>query len=212
STAGLLQYYYFYDWTVEYDYFCGRTPVEIEVAASEIAVQAAFEPLDTTIDLALGGNELAFTDQSEGAISWLWNFGDGSTSTEQNPIHAYSDTGLYQVTLTVIGAEGCSNSTGGSVQVSESLISSISTPSGSWEMSIFPNPAQENIFISLALDQPTTVRLTLYDLVGRPARAHNIEWAGPDALEFSLVGLPAGAYVLVAETEQGRLARRLIKH
>ncbi|WP_345952435.1 PKD domain-containing protein [Mucilaginibacter sp. PAMB04168] len=32
--------------------------------------------------------------------SWRWNFGDGSASTQQNPTHAYADTGLYKVTLT----------------------------------------------------------------------------------------------------------------
>ncbi len=33
--------------------------------------------------------------------SWYWDFGDGSSSTEQNPVHAYSDTGYYVVCLTV---------------------------------------------------------------------------------------------------------------
>jgi PKD repeat protein len=33
--------------------------------------------------------------------SWLWEFGDGSTSTEQNPQHIYNDTGFYNVTLIV---------------------------------------------------------------------------------------------------------------
>jgi parallel beta-helix repeat protein len=43
-----------------------------------------------------------FTDQSTGTLkSWEWNFGDGTTSTEQNPNHTYSKAGTYQVTLTV---------------------------------------------------------------------------------------------------------------
>jgi PKD repeat protein len=43
-----------------------------------------------------------FTDQSTGgAIAWLWNFGDGTTSTLQNPTHTYSSQGWYTVTLTV---------------------------------------------------------------------------------------------------------------
>ncbi len=46
-----------------------------------------------------------FTDLSrvnEGNItSWLWDFGDGSTSTEQNPVHIYNNTGTYFVKLTV---------------------------------------------------------------------------------------------------------------
>jgi PKD repeat protein len=48
-----------------------------------------------------------FTDQSTGEItSWLWDFGDGLTSTEQNPTHIYSDSGTYTVSLAVTDPEG----------------------------------------------------------------------------------------------------------
>lgn len=42
-----------------------------------------------------------FTDKSIGATSWLWDFGDGTTSTEQNPVHTYIFSGTYVVKLTV---------------------------------------------------------------------------------------------------------------
>lgn len=42
-----------------------------------------------------------FRDTSQGADSWLWDFGDGSTSTLQNPLHTFPTQGSYQVTLTV---------------------------------------------------------------------------------------------------------------
>lgn len=41
---------------------------------------------------------------------WLWDFGDGVTSTNMNPTHAYTDTGYYDITLTVIN-EGCRTDT-----------------------------------------------------------------------------------------------------
>jgi PKD repeat protein len=48
-----------------------------------------------------------FTDQSTGNIdSWLWDFGDGTTSTEQDPTHVYSVPGAYAVSLTVSGPGG----------------------------------------------------------------------------------------------------------
>lgn len=51
-----------------------------------------------------------FTDTSTvpGITSWLWEFGDGSTSTEQNPSHTYTDDGLYTVRLNVTGSTGLS--------------------------------------------------------------------------------------------------------
>jgi len=50
---------------------------------------------------------VAFKDESEGEItSWKWDFGDGTTSTEQNPIHTYRDPGQYTVILYVEGPGG----------------------------------------------------------------------------------------------------------
>lgn len=52
---------------------------------------------------------VTFSDDSAGPIqSWLWDFGDGISSTEPNPTHVYPDVGSYDVTLTVSGAGGTS--------------------------------------------------------------------------------------------------------
>jgi hypothetical protein len=57
---------------------------------------------------------VAFKDLSEGQItSWKWDFGDGTTSAEQNPIHQYKDRpgreGNYTVILNVTGPAGASH-------------------------------------------------------------------------------------------------------
>jgi hypothetical protein len=50
---------------------------------------------------------VAFRDRSEGRInSWKWDFGDGTTSAEQHPIHSYQKAGQYIVTLYVEGPAG----------------------------------------------------------------------------------------------------------
>ena len=43
----------------------------------------------------------------DGSAIYLWDFGDGSGSTDENPFHVYSDVGDYSVGLTVISSEGC---------------------------------------------------------------------------------------------------------
>ncbi len=50
---------------------------------------------------------VTFADSSLNPISWLWNFGDGTSSTDPNPTHTYSTNGSYDVELTVEAAEGC---------------------------------------------------------------------------------------------------------
>ena len=52
-----------------------------------------------------------FTDASTGADSWYWAFGDGATSTEQNPVHTYTQVGRFTVTLTVANTAGSSSAT-----------------------------------------------------------------------------------------------------
>jgi PKD repeat protein len=46
-----------------------------------------------------------FTDESTGATSYQWQFGDGATSTEQNPVHTYTTPGSYTVTLVASSAD-----------------------------------------------------------------------------------------------------------
>lgn len=55
---------------------------------------------------------VSFTDLSTGAKDeWLWDFGDGTTSTEQNPQHEYTQLGVFTVTLEVSGPGGTSTKT-----------------------------------------------------------------------------------------------------
>jgi PKD repeat protein len=65
-----------------------------------------------TQDRVIGNVPLTvrFTNQSSGSITgYQWNFGDGSSSTEINPVKTYNTPGLFTVTLTVTGPGGTSN-------------------------------------------------------------------------------------------------------
>ncbi|MCW3998655.1 MAG: PKD domain-containing protein [Candidatus Bathyarchaeota archaeon] len=63
------------------------------------------------------GQTLQFYDLSEStATSWLWDFGDGTTSAQQNPTHIYWQTGNYTVALTV------TNSAGSDTQIIDSVL------------------------------------------------------------------------------------------
>ncbi|HEY6503989.1 MAG TPA: PKD domain-containing protein [Chitinophagaceae bacterium] len=59
--------------------------------------------------------QFLFTDQSVGPVSWLWDFGDGSTSVLQNPVHTFPALGSYVVTLTVTNGS-CSHSVAQTIQ------------------------------------------------------------------------------------------------
>ncbi|CAN5706772.1 hypothetical protein BH10ACT1_BH10ACT1_36180 [soil metagenome] len=88
-------------WTY-YDPLGGSTPTPTApVASFTAAPPSGPAPLD-----------VAFTDTSSGApTSWSWNFGDGTTSTAQSPVHRYTAAGSYTVSLTATNATSSSTST-----------------------------------------------------------------------------------------------------
>jgi PKD repeat protein len=59
-----------------------------------------------------------FINQSIGALTYLWNFGDGNTSTLVNPTHTYTNGGTYTVTLVAYNKCGCLDSTSMVINVS----------------------------------------------------------------------------------------------
>ncbi|MCB0586212.1 MAG: S8 family serine peptidase [Phaeodactylibacter sp.] len=210
STVGLPFYYYFYDWEVEYPYYCGRVALNIDVAEGS-GPQVAFSPSETTIDLSSGLNEVSFTDESDGGASWLWDFGDGTTSTLQNPVHAYSDTGFYQVILTVSGPEGCASSVSGTVTVTETPVTGVTEPLGEEAMVAFPNPAQDVLYLAFQLEKPAIADYCLSSLLGRPVLRGEAQVSGQETVEVPLDELPAGAYLLVVNIDGQRLVQRVVK-
>lgn len=52
-------------------------------------------------------------------VSWAWDFGDGGTSTEEAPVHDYTEPGVYEVTLTITTADGCTFTTVQEVNLAE---------------------------------------------------------------------------------------------
>ena len=63
------------------------------------------------------GTTVSFTDFSTNSPStWVWNFGDGNTSSQQNPTHTYAAAGSYTVSLTVSNSAG-TNSTSQNITV-----------------------------------------------------------------------------------------------
>lgn len=57
------------------------------------------ERLETDFSVSVNGYDAAFSDLSEGTTMVSWDYGDGNTSTNINPVYAYADSGVYQVCI-----------------------------------------------------------------------------------------------------------------
>ncbi len=95
----------------EWDVSVWSQPLSVEIQGGTLDVDAG-GPYEGTAD-----HPISFTGSVTGGAepySWEWNFGDGGTSSVQNPTHTYSGPGEYTVTLLVtddIGAEGVGTTT-----------------------------------------------------------------------------------------------------
>ena len=88
----------------------GCTATESIPIGNQPAVIANFVS-DPSLPNRLQGEDatITFTDSSINATQWLWDFGDGGSSTEANPIYAYTAEGTYCVTLIALNDNDCAD-------------------------------------------------------------------------------------------------------
>ncbi len=95
---------------------------------------------------SVDGLEVTFTDRStQGPTSWSWDFGDGETSTDQDPSHIYSRRGFFVVTLISTNADGPSEAFQLSVGVSDTGITPLPKSIYDIVLSYIPSGVDINI-------------------------------------------------------------------
>lgn len=76
---------------------CSDTLLMLNAVSLSVKPDADFTAVPTD---ACASKAIQFTNNSTGAVSeWIWNFGDNTSSTQQNPLHNYGDSGYFDVTL-----------------------------------------------------------------------------------------------------------------
>lgn len=91
------------------DTFCDL--VQVGNWQPECEAMYYYYPIDSSNNGGWNMNNIQFTDMSFGEPdTWYWEFGDGQTSVEQNPIHYFSEEGYYEVCLTISSTtDSCSS-------------------------------------------------------------------------------------------------------
>ena len=96
---------------------CSDTMVMKNYITITIPPKAAFAVKPDSV-IAYPYHSFDFSDQSSNApLLWQWNFGDGASSSKQNPGHTYRDTGVYKVRLIVYNLQGCGDTIVHKVQI-----------------------------------------------------------------------------------------------
>jgi gliding motility-associated-like protein len=89
-------------------YNCTTTD-DVTVFVSTTPTVASSFTIDCATYIANFTDESTLSDNSSSITQWSWNFGDGNTSTQQNPTHHYLNFGNFNASLTVTTAANCSN-------------------------------------------------------------------------------------------------------
>ncbi|MBL4755134.1 MAG: S8 family serine peptidase [Flavobacteriales bacterium] len=198
SSAGSDFFYYYYDWEVAYWSPCGRTKVPVYVN-QPIAVNMTYSP--TTYKLT-EGVAASFQDNTTGAASWLWDFGDGAMDDQQNTSHTY--TGFARPYTVELVVADTSNACKDSLTITYDVIS------GAEEIA-FPNPSAGNFKIDLGLGRSDELTVSLYDLSGKQLIDGWVAQASSTFLDVDLTTLADGTYIIVIQVMDRKITERLVK-
>jgi len=200
TNAGAAGYYYFfYDWEVQ----------DLPCISARIPVTATMTPGPTSaFSQNVFANLVDFTDNSTGSpVTYIWDFGDGNTSSIASPSHAYATTGQYVVCLTVINAAGCSNSTCHTINI---LTVGIEEGSASSMISVYPNPVSNQLHIKFNDSMSKKVwTLKMTDLVGQVIEERTARLV--ESMDWNMSGIAPGTYVLTLQNDDEKIVRRIVR-
>jgi hypothetical protein len=151
-------------------------------------------------NFSVDGLTVAFFNASGNATTYTWNFGDGQTSMEINPVHTYGEPGVYEVTL---NAQNASCGTAASQQIGV-MVNNTSGPSDLVPQRFYPNPSTG----WLVLEGWAGYQLTMLNIHGQLVRRLNLQ---AEREELHLDHLPAGVYWLRFTRAGEEVYRRWVK-
>jgi hypothetical protein len=143
-----------------------------------------------------------FSNTSPDAVSFLWNFGGGNTSTQANPTFTFPFDGNYDVTLIVSNI--CGSDT---ITISVEVLKLSANSLNSQAVRLFPNPASS--LLQLASDVPIT-EIRMLDATGRTILVESVFMQFQ--YQLSIDQLPPGVYFLQCSSrDYGVIHKRFVK-
>ena len=194
-------FYYFYNWKLQQP-ACqsAHTPVTVFVLGSNV----------NSFTATAGASYLVnFVPADTNAVTYAWNFGDGSTSTEKMPQHTYTNNSNYTVSL-VVSNGSCADTITQTISTVPSGINQISAFSG---FTLFPNPSKEDITLHITSAQTfNNCALSLHNLLGETIFNNSVDiTAGSNDMHLNISQLAPGVYIITLQNGKDVLNARFVK-
>ncbi len=152
--------------------------------------------------------KVQFINEAKNAPSLSWDFGDGRTSTEFNPVHEYRQAGDYEVTQTIINVCGTARKTQTITVAPNPLPTGIEQTLEN-EIVMYPNPSEGKIILQGKLVEKSIIP-KVYNAYGQEVR---IKFRPTkNQLELDLSQNPKGIYFVVIEQNSQKWIRSISIH
>ena len=138
------------------------------------------------------GNVVTFTNTSTGASSYSWDFSDFTNSSATSPSHAFISNGSYPVILTAING-ACSDT----LLLTINITVGIEELMGLNNISIYPNPANENLVVAFDNQSGSAFKLLVSDRVGRIIQTIDVQDEDQNFVTMNVSSLANGMYSIL---------------
>ncbi|MCB0514619.1 MAG: PKD domain-containing protein [Chitinophagales bacterium] len=167
--------------------------ITIDVLVAEVGICETVKP----------NTQVQFKDNTQNATGWFWQFGNGSTSTQQNPVTTYTSEGTYTVIVTILNTDISSNC---KVEINETIEVSSTAPddcvyigiediASNTILQFYPNPAQTNLYIHAEkLNNSGFVQFSLQNVLGQTVYQNDMLLQENQTFDIDISQLPSGTY------------------
>jgi hypothetical protein len=138
------------------------------------------------------GNVVTFTNTSTGASSYSWDFSDFTNSSATSPSHAFISNGSYPVILTAING-ACTDT----LLLTVNITVGIEELMGLNNISIYPNPANESLFVAFENQSGSAFKLLVSDRVGRIIQTIDVQDEDQNFVTMNVSSLANGMYSIL---------------
>ncbi len=133
-----------------------------------------------------------FVNTSQNAVSYYWDFDDGSFSTNKNPVAVFSWARIYNVCLTITDSCAIEHTTCKAIDLTKFDVKELE-----WinSLEVYPNPTEGKIAIKTAGNRDQKATIKIIDMKGQIMVSRSFQ-SGQDSMELDLENLPSGFYML----------------
>lgn len=149
-----------------------------------------------------GEPTVGFTDISSSTVAtYLWDFGDGNTSTIANPSNTYTSDGSYTVCLTITSTDGCTDSICKTVAINSTSVKE----NISQQVSIYPNPVS-NGTVTIKNSSNEVMTIEIANVIGQQV------WKGTTAngKTIDVSNFNKGNYFVKIVSANGNITKKLV--